>query len=354
MSAPLPEENRLNPLWHSALPPGTLGGEGDAMRHALFLHRCFDGRAMRWSEAMVARTRRHIGGCLSAVELALRLELGAEIEARLPDAVCWARVQEDPALLSPTLLADMRDRAAIGLMAQDSMLADQADETDNISLSAEQADLLAALTLAQSGWADIGPDDRPMRADLPAEAMPELVWTAGALLANALIGGDMAASAAKAIDRACAALLTRHDEQHMPFAQAALLAHRLRGAGDSAEALLYLARRRHVLALLALAADRLAVDLPCLARHVIEGEERALFTLCRAAQFPREVAVRLVLGRRSVARGVDDSVLVEYADDYDGMTVDVARAATSVLGLSAPLRAKLAAVSARRSLRHGV
>lgn len=350
MSAPLPEENRPKHIWHSALPPGTPGGEGDTMRHALFLHRCFDGREMRWSDALVARTRRHIGGCLSAVEMALRLDLGAEIEARLPDTVCWARVQEDPALLSSALLADMRDRAAIGLMAQDYMLADQAVEAEDMSFSDTQSDLLAALTLAQSGWADAGPDDRPMRADLPAEAMPELVWTVGALLADA----GASASEVVAIDRACAALLTRHDEQHMPFAQAALLAHRLNGAGSSDSMLLVFARNRHILALLAIAADRIGVDLRCLVRHVIEGEERALFTLCRAAQFPREVAVRLVLGRRSVARGVDDSVLVDYADDYDGMMLDAAREATSALGLSAPLRAKLTAVSARRPLRHGV
>tara|TARA_B110001454_G_scaffold173369_1_gene164623 strand:+ start:587 stop:1636 length:1050 start_codon:yes stop_codon:yes gene_type:complete len=345
MSAPLPEENRPTHIWYSALPPGTVGGEGDAMRAALFLHRCFDGRAMRWSDALVARTRRHIGGCLSAVEMALRLELGVEIEARLPDVVCWARVQADPALLSPILLADMRDRAAIGLMAQDRMLAEAVPDTDAPPLPAGAADLLAALALAQSGWADAGPDHRPMRADLPAEAMPELVWTAGALLAEAAPASDSGA-----IDSACAALLTRHDEQHMPFAQAALLAHRLRGAGENPEMLLSLARQRQILALFAIAADRIGLELPSLVRHVAEGEEQALFTLCRAAQFPREVAVRLVLGRRSVARGVDDSVLVEYADDYDRMTPAEARAAVAGLSLSAPFRAKLAVVLARRHM----
>lgn len=315
------------------------------MRHVLWLQRCFDGRAMRWSDALVTRTRRHIGGCLSSVEMALRLELGAAFDAQLPDMVCWARVQADPALLSPMLLADMRDRAAIGLMAQDSMLAEAVADADAPPPMDEETDLFAALALAQAGWADAGPDDRPMRADLPAEAMPELVWTAGALLADAASAAD-----AGAIDMACTAVLTRHDEQHMPFAQAALLAHRLRTVGDGPVTLLHLARRRHILTLLAMMADRIGVDLPCLVRHVVEGEERALFTLCRAAQFPREVAVRLVLGRRSVARGVDDSVLVDYADDYDGMTLEAARAAVAGLSLSVPLRSKLAAVRARRHM----
>ncbi len=348
MSAPLPEQDRPNPDWHSALPPGSPDSEGDAMRNALFLHRCFDGRAMRWSDAVVARTRRHIGGCLTAVEMALGLELGAETELPLPDAVCWGRVQADPALLSPMLLADMRDRAAIGLMAQDDMLADRQEDAAAPPFADGIADLLAVLALAQSGWADAGPDGRPMRADLPAEAMPELVWTVGALLADA-----SPPERASAIDHACAALLMRHDEQHMPFAQAALLAHRMRGAGEDGDALLGLARQRHILALLAIMADRIGVDLPHLVRQVVEGEEQALFTLCRAAQFPREVAVRLVLGRRSVARGVDDSVLVDYADGYDRTPAAEALSSVAGLSLSAPMRAKLAAVSARRLMVRG-
>jgi len=80
---------------------------------------------------------------------------------------------------------------------------------------------------------------------------------------------------------------------------------------------------------------------------MVEGTEQTLFTLCRAAQFPREVAVRLVLGRRCVARGVDDSVLVDYADDYEMMTLAEARDALTLLGLSAPLRIRLAHVRAR-------
>lgn len=355
MSAFPPNENKPVAGWPYGLAPVERGAMGDAVAHALFLHRCFDGRAMRWSDALIARTRRHIGGCLSAVEMALRLELGAEIDGRLPHSVCWTRVEADPGLLSLTLLIHMRDRAAIGLMAQDSMLADAPMETAAPSFSDTISDLLAALALAQSGWADAGPDERPLRSDLPAEAMTELVWTTGAMLADARLASDShALEDVKAIDGACAALLTRHDEEHMPFAQASLLAHRLRQEGDSAELLVYLARNRQILALLAVVAGRLDVDLPCLIRHCVEGEEQALFSLCRAAQFPREVAVRLVLGRRSVARGVDDSVLVHYADGYDEIKPDEARAAMGLLGLSAPLRAKLAAVSARSSLRHGV
>ncbi|MBP6030308.1 MAG: hypothetical protein KA533_02655 [Sphingobium sp.] len=335
--------------WLSVLPSDHPGGEGDAMRHAILLHRCFDGSEMRWSDALVARTRRHVGGCLTAVEMTLRLDLASAGSLHLndlPDALCWARVRHDPALLGASLLAHMRDRAALGLMGQDHAFADALEESAP-HLGASTQEALVALALAQAGWADAGPDETLLRADMPAEAMPELVWTAGAIIADALLSAGQPPADLGLIDRACSSLLARHDEHHMPFAQAALLAHRLRAQAIDDAQLLALARRRHVLALLGIAADRLGLELPCLVRHMVEGTEQTLFTLCRAAQFPREVAVRLVLGRRCVARGVDDSVLVDYADDYEMMTLAEARDALTLLGLSAPLRIRLAHVRAR-------
>lgn len=345
MNASAPDPGYAAHDWLSALPPATGAGEGDGLCHAILLERCFDGRAMRWSDALVARTRRHIGGCLAAVEMKLRLELGMAVEA----PVSWERVRRDPALLGPALLRHMRDRAGLGLMGQDLALADapQDDAADATLFSPSARQALAALALGQSGWADAMPDEVPMRTDLPAEAMAELVWTVGALVADAMIEAGAPPALATRIDHACSALLARHDEQHMPFAQAALFAHQMRAAGVGDAHLLYLSRHRHILALLALAADRLGADLPTLAHHALEGTEQALFSLCRAAEFPREVAVRLVLGRRSVARGVDDSVLIRYADDYDGMTSAEARDGLVVLGLSQPLRAGLAQVRAR-------
>lgn len=359
MSAPSPATNQAKQDWLSALSTEYAGDERDALRHTMLLQRCFDGHEMRWSDALVARARRHIGGCLTSVEIALRLELGAAVEPHLralPDPLCWARVQQAPALIGPALIGHMRDRAAIGLMGQDHAFGDGV-ESEGAPFAGDAQQTLTAIMLGQSGWADAGQDDRPMRADLPAEAMQELVWTVGAVFVDALIkeGGEAGQSSALAmqIDQACSIVLTRHDEHYTPYAQAALFAHRIRGADISESQLLYLMRHRHVLALLGVAADRLAINMPCLVRHVVEGSEQALFTLCRAAQFPREVAVRLVLGRRSVARGVDDSVLVQYADAYDDMTLAEARGAVAVLGLSQPMRARLALVRAGRA-QHGV
>jgi hypothetical protein len=356
MDAPSPDTNRAICDWLSALPSGYADGEGDVVRHAILLQRCFDGREMRWSDALVARTRRHIGGCVTAVEMALKLELAAASpETALPsDPLCWLEIQKRPALLSPPLLAAMRNRAAIGLMAHDHAYGDGAansTEADLAEFPHSAQDILASLALGQAGWADVGPDDTPIRVDLPAEAYPELLLTVGAVLANALVASGQPPALYLTIDRACAALLARYDEQPMPYAQAALFAHQMRLAELSDAQLLALSRQRHILALLGIAADRLGLDLPCLVQHVVEATEQAVFTLCRAAQFPREVAVRLVLGRRSVARGVDDSVLVHYAEAYDGMTLAEALNAVAVLGLSRAFQAKLSLVRAQQACR---
>lgn len=348
MDAPAPENSRAPRDWLSGLPPVYAGGGGEVARHHDFLlHRCFDGADMRWSDALVARTRRQMGGCIAAVETALRLELGSMApDLVLPSAaIAWAKVQHRPALLPPALITCLRDRAAIGLMAQDHALGDgpAAESAYNLAhFPASASPYLAALAQGQAAWADTGPDDAPVRADLPAEAYADLIWTVAALLAEALVAGGRHPGLFHALDRASAAWLARHDEQSMPFAQAALLAHQLRGAGVGDDHLLTLSRQRQLLALFAIAADRLGAELPCLVAYAVEADEQALFALCRAVEFPREVAVRLVLGRRCVARGVDDSVLVTYSDGYDGMPLSGAREAVATLGLARPLRVALA------------
>lgn len=352
MSDLSPEQNLGGFGWPSLIRMSVPGN--DPLRHAILLQRCFDGSEMRWTDALVARTRRHAGGCLSAVEMSLRLEMAARrpdlvklIEA-FPADYCWTRTQQEHDLIEPESLLHFRDRAAVGLIQQDPFLASAGQETAaSASISpfpTEIADMLSGLLLAQAGWADRGPDETPMRPDLPAEEMSDLVWTVAAIVARGLVGVHDGAPGEimTLVDRSGEALIARHDEQSAPYAMASLLAHRLRGGGLGEEELGYMARGGHALALLAVIADRLAIELPVLARVAIECSEKMLFALCRAAQFPREVAVRLVLGRKCVVHGVDDSKLVEYADDYDHLDPSLAAASLAGLGVAAPLRAKLA------------
>lgn len=352
MSDLSPEQKRTGFGWSRVLPSLAWGTESAALRHAILRERCFDGDGMRWTDALVARTRRHVGGCISAVEIELRMELstlfpaGADLAAILPNGYCWKALLASPLALDPTLLSHFRDRAAIGLMQQDSFLEAAAEESEpaNVPFPSQVADALSTLLLAQAGWGDAGPDDLPMRADLPAEVLPELIWTVGAIFADALIRTGILPEADILIltDRAGADLIARHDEQTTPIALAALLAHRLRSTHIDATQFVYLARNRHIMALLAILADRTSIDFATLVRAIIEGDEKLLFGLCRAADFPREVAVRLVLGRRSVARGVDDSMLVEYADEYETMPQGSTAAIIAALGVAESLRIKLA------------
>ena len=331
-----------------------LRAESDPLRHLFLLHRCFDGREMRWSDALIARTRRHIGGCLSGVEIALRLEmekLQPQASAVLQDIgehCCWKRVERDPALLSPELLSHLRDRAAISLMQNDLAPTNlwDADAAEGHSFSTDVEEALATIKLSQMSWADMGPDASPMRADLLAETMPDLVWTVVAILADALVrlGLEPSREVLGWADEAGQALLARHDEQNTPFVQSALLAHRLRAMPLGEDAILQLARGRHIIPLLAIMADRTGIDLNMVIRAVVEGSEQMLFILCRAAEFSREAAVRLVLGRKGVVRGVDDSMLVDLADGYDLISPSEASDAMLWLRVPQPLRAKLALV----------
>ncbi|MGD9810588.1 MAG: DUF2336 domain-containing protein [Sphingobium sp.] len=349
MSGPSPARNWGIVNGPRSLPVALSVAAGGQLRHALALERCFGGPEMRWSDILIARMRRHAGGCVTAVEIALRLEMTDRFPALAPlveavaDGHCWRQVQEEPSLLGAALLDHFRDRAAIGLMQQDDILDVAGEMTEADIFPRGLVDSLTALLLGQTGWADNGPDETSMRADLPAEMMTDLVWTVAAIFADALIrqGAASDAGIVQMVDLAGNALAGRHDEEGAPFALASLIAHRLRGEKIGDDHLLSLARGRQVLLLLAIIADRTGIDLLLLVRTVVEGTEQTLFTLCRAADFPREVAVRLVLGRRCVARGVDDSVLVEFADRYDHLSVEEAVSAVSSLCAAQPLRAKL-------------
>ena len=317
----------------------------------MMLERLFDGREARWSDALVARTRRHLGGCIAAVEMALKLELeriavaGLDLAGALSPDHSWRAVQHRPAILSVTLLRHMRDRAALSLMGQDPLTMPAAiEEIEQQDIFAgDIATQLSALAYIQTAWRDNGPDHVAMRADLPAEAMQDLVWTVAALIAEALMRSDLmsVAELMPLMDRAGTAVLARHDEGGTPFALASLLALQVRTMDLGEDQLVALARGKHILALVAIMSDRNAIEFKHMVSLVSEASEQMLFNMCRAAGFPREVAVRFVLGRRSVARGVEDAVLVEYADQYEDMPLDDARASVAGFRLDEIFRDRL-------------
>jgi len=345
-----------DPFWgafdrHPSLPPSYWGAQSDALHHHMLLERCFDGREARWSDALIARTRRHIGGCVSAVEMGLRMALepvtisSFNLGDAFPQDYCWRAVQHKPAILSASLLRHFRDRAALSLMGQEaadvppSMTGIEEDQ----AFPPDAAQSLSSLSFILGGWRDTSPDHMPMRPDMPAEMMQDLVWTIAALMTQALVRTDLipAQDAVALVQRSGQTVLERYDEQNSPFALAALFALQMRMAPAEDDQLLALARGQHNMALYAIAAERNSIEIKHVISSVVEGQEQDIFTLCRAADFPREVAVRLVLGRRSVSRGVEDSVLVEYADHYENMSHEHARAAVMNLSLDDVFRDRL-------------
>lgn len=214
--------------------------------------------------------------------------------------------------------------------------------------------MLAAIRLATLGWADTGPDDVAIRADLTAEAMTELVWTVAALLADQAMdtGAITESEVLSALHNAGRAFLVRHDEQNGPEAMAALLAHRLRSLPPAQVPLVALARERQVLALVAIAAERTGLAVGMGMRLVAQAPEEVLFAFFHAAGFPREAAVRLVLGRRCVCSGADDATLIGYADEYERITPEDARATLAAWAVAPLLRERLAILRDSRAVGH--
>lgn len=332
-----------------------------ALNHAILLDRCFREEGRHWSDALVARTRRHVGGAVAAVETALQLELAkrsspnAAIISSLSAGCAWKALRRRPEVLTVSLLGYFQDRAAIGLMQQFGPAGDVASpECKDSPLSEEGAEMLAAIRLATLGWADTGPDDVAIRADLTAEAMAELVWTVAALLADQAMGtGAITESEVlSALHNAGRAFLVRHDEQNGPEAMAALLAHRLRSLPPAQVPLVALARERQVLALVAIAAERTGLAVGMGMRLVAQAPEEVLFAFFHAAGFPREAAVRLVLGRRCVCSGADDATLIGYADEYERIAPEDARATLAAWAVAPLLRERLAILRDGRAVGH--
>lgn len=322
--------------------------------HALLLERCTDGLNARWSDALIARMRRHIAGCLMGLETDFRRDLGnrsseiADILASMTDGLCWQSVQQCPDFLAPELVGHFRDRAAIALMqigGHDDPVISEPDSAETL-FSASAAETLHRLTQAGAIWMDVGPDQAPLSADFPAEIMEALVWTVLALMGERIARVAVVETPflLSIIDEVGKARLARHDEQSGPVALALLFAHQAIAQDMGADQLRWLARNRQILALYALMAQRIAIDLDRLLPVVVEAPEEQLFRLARAADFPREVAVRIVLGRRCVLRGVEDSVLVHYADCYEQIPQAVAMQAIAPFGMSPCFREKWEAV----------
>lgn len=323
--------------------------------HALDLAGLFPMEGDGWSEAVQAETRRHLGGCLTAVETALRLTLEqtpalAAALAQSVDPLCWPTLCLNPALLSPGLLAHMRLRAAVGLLLrQYGMASEAADEEggrqDESGGGADPAldGLASALAMAEGRWAALGGESQPMRPDLPAEYFAELVWIAAACLAGAA-GRSGSLSESAVIDRvgqAGSALLAAHDESAGPIAIADRLV-RAMGAGADDQRLLGTAlRQRRFLLFAALAARKTRLATADVIGALLTAPMGIVASLCRLLDASDSDYRHLLLALAPVRPRLTDAAIVVEAERYQALSVEQAEADGAILRAPAALRGKL-------------
>lgn len=322
--------------------------------HAIDLARFFPLEERPRHDALIAETRRHLGGCLTAIEMALRVSLDhapavAAALGQWPDPLCWPTVRAQPALLGPALLAHMQMRAGVSLMLRPFGQADadrKEEGTAQPMLRADDpviGDAVAALALAEGRWIGAGGEDQPMRPDLPAEYFAELVWTAAACLAAVAqrAAPDAGDAMLVAFERSGWALLADHDESVSPIAEADRLVRRM-GEDADAPALLgaALAERRFLL-FAALAAHRLRMSVMQTTDILLTGPVAQLAALCRSLGGSDTDYRYLLLALRPVRPSLSDAAIVAEAARYQALAEQEADATVSALRTPAPFRAKL-------------
>lgn len=322
--------------------------------HAIDLAFFFPDEAQARPDALIVETRRHLGGCIAAIEMALRLSLehAPEVAAALdrwPSPLAWSMVRAQPSLVGSDLLAHMQMRAGVTLMLRQFGQADveQVDEgQDDLIPTSDDPDVgdaLSALVLAEGRWLALAGEDAPMKPDLPAEYFADLLWTVAACLhvvaqRTMVDGGDRSLAA---FDRSGWALLRDHDEAACPIAQADKLVRRMGERADVPELLGSLLGQRRFLLFAAVAARRLRMDSRQLIAMLVMGPVAELASLCRALGGSAADYRILLLALRPVRPFLSDAAIVAEADRYQDVSEDQADAAIGALRTSPILRAKL-------------
>ncbi|MDX3900180.1 MAG: hypothetical protein QHC40_06685 [Sphingobium sp.] len=318
-------------------------------RHAIDLARLFGGQADAWPDALISETRRHLGGCLNAVETGLRLatrrdeRMAGAIDA-LPDRLVWPMVLLHPGMIGPGLLHHMRLRAGLSiLLRQVGRAGPDADAVDAATAidftdddDPQVRDAAVALALAEGRWVAAGSEDRPMRPDVPAEQYVELVWMAAAALAAAMARNGLvsAQAATDALQRAGQALLAQHDEAQGAIALADRLVRQLGPRADQPDHLgQALVQRRHLL-FAALAARHVRMDTGRLIKALLAGPIGQVAALCHVLGGSRPDYRHLLLALQPVRPTLTDGRIVELAADYAAL--DAAEADAVVARMRAP------------------
>lgn len=322
--------------------------------HAFDLAVVFANDRQAFPDVLIAETRRHLGGCISAIEIALRFSLNQvpEVAAALdrwPMLVVWPMVCAQPTLIGQGLLAHMQMRAGVTVMLRQSGRADVEqlgdDKKGGLVPSTDDphlGDALSALLLAEGRWLAMGGDDMPMKPDLPAEYFADLVWTVSACLSimaerTMVDGGDRMLSA---FDRSGWALLRDHDEAACPIVQADRLVRRMNEQAEAPALLGALLEQRRFLLFSAVAARRLRLESMQVVATLVTGPVSQLAILCRALGGSGEDYRHLLLALRPARPFLSDAVIIAEAERYEALSEAQADCVISALRTSSTLRAK--------------
>jgi hypothetical protein len=355
-------------LSEGAAAPGTLWSPDSesfrpvaaATNHLIDLARFFPMDGMRWSDMLVSMTRRHIAGCINALETALIVELDASLVAALSAAggegrVVWPVVQSHPHLIGPALLAHMRLRAGVGLLARGTgegrgdAVAPEGEDNGWLVDDADQAvaGTAMALALAEGRWAAPDAEDAPMRPDLPAEHFSALVWMVAAALGMAIVrtGALPEDQAMAAVDVAALRLLARHEEQGGALAVALRLARMIRDREDRPGQMGRALGQGRILLFAALAAGQAEISIEAVLDVLVQQPVPVLAAFCHilggtAADFQH------LLLRLAPVRALDDAALIAAGPLFTAMDAAQAQALVAPLRRPAELRAPLSLLGA--------
>ncbi|QGP81324.1 hypothetical protein GL174_17275 [Sphingobium sp. CAP-1] len=305
-------------------------------------------------DALISETRRHLGGCVAAIETRLRLSLAhapavsAALD-RCPTPIAWPSLCAQPTLFGPALLGHMQMRAGLSLMLRQYGQPDlaQAEEAQRGALPAaddpDLGDAVTALMLAEGRWLGFGGEDQPMRPDLPVEHYAELVWIVAACLALAAerTAADGADLLFAAFERSGWALLADHDEGASPILLADQLVRRMGAAADAPDLLGVALDQRRFLLFATLAARHLRLDSAYLIDMLLLGPIAQVAILCRALGGSDADYRQLLLALRPVRPLLSDTVILAEADRYQALTQAQAEEQIGAWRTPAAFRAKL-------------
>lgn len=320
----------------------------------------FRANDRKMPDAMVTEMRRHLESCVAMIETAMLFGLRAkadEVAPLLPDAVdtlgqgyCWRAIQLHPALGSPELVAHMRHRASISILARKggSVVPEGPPNTDLSWLLDDPdrsiADTALALFLTENRWAEPDQEYVLVRADVPAEIYADLIWTVAAILGGSLnrtgiapirkidtllgeVGGDM---------------LRLYDEEKGPFALAMKLARQIRAKRDVAHSLTQALRQRRYLLLMAFMALAQDVPLERLFALLCSEDPELLLAILHRQGMDGEDASRVLLDLQMIRGDLTDSRLIDLARHYGELTPEQARKDTAAVLLPQTYRDKAA------------